>query len=392
MAKKLNLAEMISGEMSKLDTMRVQELPLARIDTNPDNHYSLSDIDELAESIAVVGLQQPLVVQAAGDRYLLLAGHRRRAALEKLGRTSAPCVVQPADMDPAIATLVLHWTNTMARGGASYGIGAAGAARDIENALLDLKTRGMVELPGKLREHVAAVMHESESKLARIKAIDRNLIPAWKKKFKANKINESVAYELQQCDEETQNTLYKVLESTLLRIDAKVIKAGRKVSAYEWATLVCPYSCDQNYSPEFCTGVDKRAAAVKRGDCPGCCKDCDKADGCSMVCGQRSTRDRKAADAAERQDAFEHARTAFFASHLGRALLHAQKVIADAGLTAEAADVASWNFNPIAQCESHYSAGYAAPKPLLSDIIKIADALGITVGALLGEGEDKNAK
>lgn len=372
--------------MSKLDTMRVQELPLDRIDTNPDNHYSLSDIDELAESIAVVGLQQPLVVQAAGDRYLLLAGHRRREALEKLGRTSAPCVVQPADMDPAIATLVLHWTNTMARGGASYGIGAAGAARDIESALLDLKTRGMVELPGKLREHVAAVMHESESKLARIKAIDRNLIPAWKKNFSAGKINESVAYELQQCDEETQTALHKVLsEAYGSCIDAKTIKAGRKAAAYEWANLVCPYSNDPTHDPDICTGADKRAAAVKRGDCPGCCKDCDKADGCSMVCGQRSTRNRKEADAAQQQDAFEQARADFFASHLGQALLHAQKVIADAGLTAESADIASWIFNPIAHCESHYSAGYAAPRPLLSDIIKIADALGITVGALLGE-------
>ena len=70
--------------VSKSDTgeMRVEQLPLAEIEENENNSYAQNDIDELAESIKVIGLQQPLVVRRKAEGgYLLLAGHRRRNAL-----------------------------------------------------------------------------------------------------------------------------------------------------------------------------------------------------------------------------------------------------------------------------------------------------------------------
>ena len=93
---------------------------------------------------------------------------------------TAPCIVLAADLDPAIRTLILHWTNTMARGGAGLkGDALAGAAKEIEAALLDLKKRGAVELPGKLREYVAGLLQASESAVARAKAIDAHLVQEW---------------------------------------------------------------------------------------------------------------------------------------------------------------------------------------------------------------------
>ena len=83
MAKsKFNLAEVLGDTVSKLNTMQVREIPLDQLEENPDNSYAQTGIDELAESIEVVGLQQPLVVvPAEGGRYRILAGHRRRSAL-----------------------------------------------------------------------------------------------------------------------------------------------------------------------------------------------------------------------------------------------------------------------------------------------------------------------
>ena len=139
---------------------------------------------------------------------MLIAGHRRRNALALLGRKTAPCIVLAADLDPSRRTLILHWTNTMARGGAGLtGSEVAGAAREIEAALVDLKQRGVVELPGKLREYVAGVLQVSEAALARAKAIDNHLIAAWKADYKKAHINEAVAYELQGCDERLQEQL-----------------------------------------------------------------------------------------------------------------------------------------------------------------------------------------
>ena len=99
MAKKFDLAALMGAEEFNLDTMQVREIALGEIDENPYNTYAQQGIDELAESIEVVGLQQPLVVQAQENgRYLLLAGHRRRNALALLGRTVAPCIVSPVGL------------------------------------------------------------------------------------------------------------------------------------------------------------------------------------------------------------------------------------------------------------------------------------------------------
>ena len=159
MAKKFNLAELMGEAVSKSNTgeMQVEQIPLAEIEENENNSYAQTGIDELAESIKVIGLQQPLVVRRKTEGgYLLLAGHRRRNALALLDRKTAPCIVLDADLDPSIQTLILHWTNTMARGGGGLTAEYTGqAAKEIEAALKDLQARGVVELPGKLRSYVA---------------------------------------------------------------------------------------------------------------------------------------------------------------------------------------------------------------------------------------------
>ena len=166
MRTRLDFAAMLDNTVSKLNTMRVQDIPLSLIDEHEGNCYDQHGIDELAESIEVIGLQQPLVVVPEKDRYCLLAGHRRRNALALLGRETAPCRILDADLDPSLRVLILHWTNTMARGGAGLkGDAIAGAAKEIEAALTDLKQRGVVELPGKLRAYVAEVIQVSEATL-----------------------------------------------------------------------------------------------------------------------------------------------------------------------------------------------------------------------------------
>lgn len=204
MAKKFDLAALMGEAVSKSDTgeMRVEQIPLVEIEENENNSYAQTGIDELAESIKVIGLQQPLVVRRKTEGgYLLLAGHRRRNALALLDRKTAPCIVLDADLDPSLQVLILHWTNTMARGGggltAQY---TAAAAKEIEAALRDLQARGVVELPGKLRTYVAEVLKTSESQIARAKAIDNGLTEAWQGDFKCHRINDSAAYELSQCD------------------------------------------------------------------------------------------------------------------------------------------------------------------------------------------------
>ena len=279
MAKsKFNLAEVLGDTVSELNTgaMQVREIALSQLEENPDNSYAQTGIDELAESIEVVGLQQPLVVvPVEDDRFRILAGHRRRNALEKLERKTAPCVVLDADLDPSLRVLILHWTNTMARGGAGLTAeNMSRAAKEIKEALLDLKQRGVLELPGKLRAYVADVLKVSEAAIARADAINAHLSKAWKSDYKKASINDSVAYELSQCDDELQRELHDLYKGEMWGLDAKKIKAHKKAAAAGFAPLQCPAA---QYGIQPCGGTYKRAAAVKRGECPGCCHDCDKA-------------------------------------------------------------------------------------------------------------------
>lgn len=187
MAKKFNLAELMGETVSNLNTenAKEQEIPLADIEENAANIYAQTDIEELAESIKVAGLMQPLVVwPKPNGGYLLLAGHRRRNAIEQLGWNTAPCRVLDKNFDPALRTLVLHWTNTMVRGGG--GLTApyiAQAAKEIEEALKDLQARGVVELPGKLRSYIADVLDKNESAVQRAQYIDKHLDRQWKENF-----------------------------------------------------------------------------------------------------------------------------------------------------------------------------------------------------------------
>jgi hypothetical protein len=73
------------GEFPPSDVGR--EYPISRIKIGNRCRRELGDIDELARSIAGVGLLHPIPVRPDG---LLIAGQRRLAACKKLGWHSVP--------------------------------------------------------------------------------------------------------------------------------------------------------------------------------------------------------------------------------------------------------------------------------------------------------------
>lgn len=75
----------------------MSRVPVDRIDANPLQPRSVFQPDrlqELADSIRVHGLIQPLVVRARGDRYQLVAGERRWRAARLAGLAEVPVVIQ----------------------------------------------------------------------------------------------------------------------------------------------------------------------------------------------------------------------------------------------------------------------------------------------------------
>jgi ParB family chromosome partitioning protein len=79
----------------------IAELPLSRIGRNPHQPRTVFDdaaLGELAASIAVHGVLQPIVVRGlAGGDYELVAGERRVRAAGIAGLTTIPAIVREAD-------------------------------------------------------------------------------------------------------------------------------------------------------------------------------------------------------------------------------------------------------------------------------------------------------
>jgi len=77
----------------------VVDLPVDVIRPNPRQPRRSIDaegLDELARSIAAVGVVQPVIVRPAGDGYELIAGERRWRAAQLAGYTFVPVIVRDA--------------------------------------------------------------------------------------------------------------------------------------------------------------------------------------------------------------------------------------------------------------------------------------------------------
>lgn len=83
------------------DTMEIVYIPREQIIKNPKNKYSISNIRELADLIALMGIREPLGIRAEGDHYKLIEGERRLTAIDllieegKWGKDQdIPCIIR----------------------------------------------------------------------------------------------------------------------------------------------------------------------------------------------------------------------------------------------------------------------------------------------------------
>lgn len=209
MAKKFNLAEFLPEGVSKSDPSQVVEIPLAKLIANSRNFYGVRDVESLADSIALNGQLEPLIVYpyGAAGLYRVISGHRRLAALQMNKAENALCRVVEKPESSAREDLML-----MAANGQRVKTGAeiAAEAERMTKALVQLRKDG-AELPGRLRDLVADALGTSSTSLARKKVIDKQLkVPGFRQAWKDGKMGESVAYELARIlPEENQ---YKALD------------------------------------------------------------------------------------------------------------------------------------------------------------------------------------
>ena len=85
--------------MSNYQSNEIKLINTSLIDPHPDNpRKNIGDVTDLAASIKTNGLLTPLSVVPNGERYRVIAGHRRLAACKQAGIRAVPCFV--LDLDP----------------------------------------------------------------------------------------------------------------------------------------------------------------------------------------------------------------------------------------------------------------------------------------------------
>jgi ParB family chromosome partitioning protein len=89
-----------------------QEVPIENIDANPyQTRRRLNEqaLEELAESIRVSGVVQPVVLRPmASGRFQLVAGERRWLASRRAGRTTVPAVIRQISNEQALEITIIE--------------------------------------------------------------------------------------------------------------------------------------------------------------------------------------------------------------------------------------------------------------------------------------------
>ncbi|MFV0479880.1 MAG: ParB/RepB/Spo0J family partition protein [Anaerorhabdus sp.] len=78
------LNDMLNNESFKNTSAKIKYISIEDLKSNEKNIYEITDIDELAESIAEGGLMQPILITEEDGQVLIHTGHRRVAALRQL--------------------------------------------------------------------------------------------------------------------------------------------------------------------------------------------------------------------------------------------------------------------------------------------------------------------
>ena len=308
--KGFDLADLLK-DVPKLDTAgereQIEYIDIGSIEGDPGNFYNLTQLEELASNIAVVGLQQPLRVRTSEtdpEKVVVVSGHRRHAALKLLikeGREDlrmVPCIRERVAGSAALQELRLIFANRDTRV-----ISSAEVAKQVERVemlLYQLKEEGF-EFPGRMRDHVAQACKISAPKLSRLKVIRENLIPQYMSLFEKDKLPEQTAYALARLPGDFQLRIFTAMPDKIPSGD-KVEKVLSKYSeGWRWEPqLTCP-------DGKAC----KRGDTFLRRDCeaPGwagfcggntCCLECDQAKSsyspCERMCSKAKAQRKEESD------------------------------------------------------------------------------------------------
>ena len=216
-------AEVVTSEEGVSSTADIYDLIPSK-----GNFYSVEDVQDLKQSIELLGVLQPLLVtdEEEDGKRRIIAGHRRRLAVMQLvdeGKERfrrVPILIKPKK-NAILDRLALIMANRFRE---KTDWERMTEALETEKLVLELKES--MNIPGRTRDLLAEIIETSPAQVGRYKAIYNNIIPELMAEFKANRIAVSVIYEASGLPEDYQKQAAEVFrENEVLTLsDIKQLK------------------------------------------------------------------------------------------------------------------------------------------------------------------------
>lgn len=222
-------AEVVTSEEGVSSTADIYDLIPSK-----GNFYSVEDVQDLKQSIELLGVLQPLLVtdEEEDGKRRIIAGHRRRLAVMQLvdeGKERfrrVPILIKPKK-NAILDRLALIMANRFRE---KTDWERMTEALETEKLVLELKES--MNIPGRTRDLLAEIIETSPAQVGRYKAIYNNIIPELMAEFKANRIVVSVIYEASGLTEDYQKQAAEVFrENEVLTLsDIKQLKKNWEAS------------------------------------------------------------------------------------------------------------------------------------------------------------------
>lgn len=216
-------AEAVTSEEDVSSTADIYDLIPSK-----GNFYSVEDVQDLKQSIELLGVLQPLLVtdEEEDGKRRIIAGHRRRLAVMQLADEGkerfrrVPILIKPKK-NAILDRLALIMANRFRE---KTDWERMTEALETEKLVLELKES--MNIPGRTRDLLAEIIETSPAQVGRYKAIYNNIIPELMAEFKANRIVVSVIYEASGLPEDYQKQAAEVFrENEVLTLsDIKQLK------------------------------------------------------------------------------------------------------------------------------------------------------------------------
>ena len=228
----LNQRSKESGEKIEKDTVDEDNVIVDIYDLieSKENFYDTTEgIEELKQSIELVGLLQPLLVRKEGKKYRIISGHRRRIAMLELVKEGkerfrkVPCVKKDSK-NAIMDKLALIMANRY-RDKTDW----EKMTEVIQTEELVLKLREEYEIKGKTRELISEIVKSAPAQVGRYKTIYKNLSSGLMEEFKKDNIGISAAYEAAGLSQDWQKRALELYEENgTISINDIITLKGKK--------------------------------------------------------------------------------------------------------------------------------------------------------------------